>query len=378
MQTLDEIIERGVTSGGEAGASVVINKNGRQVYSYSAGFADVEEKKVFGADTICRAFSCSKVVTATAAMILMQRGKLDTSWELGWLFPEFDKPFYIREGKKLESPKIRIRDLLNMTSGIPYPGGGNEGIQGTNELWGAMDASIRNGDPMTTEEFARQAGAQALMFPCGQEWMYGASADVLGAVIEKLADMRFSQFLEENIFKPLGMNDTAFFVPKEKRDRLAVLYEGTGETRKKCEWVNLCIYDYEQAPAFESGGAGLFTTANDFSKLGAELSHGGAGVISRAAVNFMSKNGLTPEQRRTFNWDSTRGYGYANLCRTLEDVNLAGTFAPEGSFGWDGWTGTYLLNDPKNGISTTVFLQRAGAGTTQLARDVVNGFYAQG
>ena len=373
---IKEIMDKTIAEHGENGAAAVITKDGGEVYSCAAGLADVENGIPFKEDTICRAFSCSKVITATAAMQLIERGKIDTGWELGWVIPEFSEPYYIREGKKIESPKIKIRDLLNMTSGIAYPGDPHEGIEGMNDLWGELDESIKSKNSLTTQQFAAKAGKAALMFPAGQEWMYGSSADIMGAVIEKVTDMRYGEYLKKNIFEPLGMSDTAFFVPKEKRGRLAVLYENTDTPPKKPDWVNLCIYDYEEQPAFESGGAGIFTTARDLSKLGAELSCGGKGVISRSAVNFMRQNGLTAEQKKTFNWDACRGNGYANFVRMIDDVNLSGLLAPKGAFGWDGWTGTYLLNDPDNKISVTVFTQRCGAGTTQLARNTVNAAYA--
>ena len=370
------IMDKAIADHAENGAAAVITKNGEEVFSCAAGLADVEGGVPFSEETICRAFSCSKIITAVAAMQLIERGLLDTGWDLDWVIPEFSSPFYIRNGEKKESPKIKIRDLLNMTSGIAYPGDGHEGVEGMNDLWGELDKSIKDGKSLTTQEFAAKAGKQALMYPAGGEWMYGSSADIMGAVIEKLSGQRYGDYLRENIFAPLGMEDTAFYVPKGKRGRLAVLYENTAQPPKRPDWVNLCIYDYDKPPAFESGGAGVFTTARDLSKLGAELSCGGKGVISRSAVRFMQQNGLTDEQRRTFNWDSCRGFGYANLVRTLDDPNAAGLFASTGSFGWDGWTGTYLLNDPKEKISVTVFVQRTGAGTTQLARSIVNAAYA--
>ncbi|WP_028511193.1 serine hydrolase domain-containing protein [Ruminococcus sp. NK3A76] len=376
LDMIKNIMDAAIESHSENGAAAVITKDGKEVYSCAAGYADVEGGVPFSEDTICRAFSCSKVITATAAMQLLERGKLDTSWELGWFIPEFSEAYYIRDGKKLESPKIRIRDLLNMTSGIPYPGDSHEGIEGMNDLWGELDKSINDGKSLTTAEFAAKAGKTALMFPAGAEWMYGSSADIMGAVIEKLTGMRYGDYLRENIFAPLGMEDTAFYVPADKRDRLAVLYENAAQPPKKPDWVNLCIYDYDKPPAFESGGAGIFTTARDLSRLGAELSCGGKGVISRSAVRFMQQNGLTPEQKRTFDWDSCKGFGYANFVRTLEDPNAAGLFATKGSFGWDGWTGTFLLNDPTEKISVTLFVQRTGAGTTPLARGIVNAAYA--
>ena len=375
FENINSAVSRSIERQSETGAAFVLTRDGKPIHSFATGLADAEKGTAFTPDTICRAFSCSKIVTATACVQLIERGLLDTSWELGWLIPEFSDAKYVRGGKKLDSPPIRIRDLLNMTSGIAYPGDWHEGVEVMNKVWDALDDSIKTGRPMTTQEFAAAVGKAPLMYAAGDEWMYGSSADILGAVVERVAEMRFSEYLAKNIFEPLGMEDTAFYVPADKRDRLAVLYEGAGESRKLPEYVNLCIYDYDEPPKFESGGAGLFTTANDLAKLGAELACGGKGVISRRGVDFMRTNGLSPEQRKTYNWDSTRGYGYGNLVRVLEDRNLAGTLANEGAFGWDGWTGTYLLCDPKEKLSVTLFVQRCGAGTTQLARDVVNASY---
>ncbi len=375
-QVLSDILKRTIDSHSENGAAFVITGNGQELCSDAYGLADVENGKPFGTDTICRAFSCTKVVTSVACMQLIEQGKLDIGWELGWFIPEFSGAHYIENGEKKESPPIRIRDLLNMTSGIAYPGGEYEGKEDINNLWGRLDESVRNGKPMTTQEFAAQAGSCALAFPAGREWQYGSSADILGAVIEKITGRSLSEYMRQNIFEPLGMSDTGFYVPAEKRDRLAVLYETAGEKPRKPDYVNLCIYDFDSEPAFMSGGAGLFTTAADLSKLGAALSTGGSGIISPAAIDFMRQNGLTPEQRKTYNWDSVKGFGYANLVRMLEDKNAAGLFAGKGAFGWDGWTGTYLLCDPEAQLSVTVFTQRCGAGTTQLARSIVNAAYS--
>ena len=373
---IDRIVSKTIETHGENGAAYIITRDGETICSGGGGFADVENRLPFTTDTICRAFSCSKVVTSTACMMLIERGLLDTGWELGWMIPEFSEAFYIENGERKPSPAIRIRDLLNMTSGIAYPGGSYEGAGDMNDLWGRLDKSINDGASMTTQEFAAQAGACALAFPAGREWQYGSSADILGAVIERASGEKLSDFMRKNIFEPLGMSDTAFYVPPEKRGRLAVLYENAAEHPRLPSYVNLCIYDCDSEPAFQSGGAGLFTTASDLSKLGAMLSTGGMGLLSPKAIDFMRQNGLTPEQRVTFNWDAVRGCGYGNLVRSLEDRNTAGLFASPGSFGWDGWTGTYLLCDPEERFSVTVFTQRCGAGTTQLARSIVNAAYS--
>ena len=376
FENVAKTVDDAINTKSENGAALVVTRNGETVFTHSAGLCDIENGRRFDENTICRAFSCSKIVTSVCAMQLVERGRIDTADGLSWYIPEFSGPFYIKGGKKLASPPIKIRDLLNMTSGIPYPGEGREGGEMISELWDRADKSIRDGHSMTTQEFAAEAGKCALIYPAGQEWMYGSSADILGAVIEKAADMPLDEYMNKYVFDPLGMNDTAFFVPQDKRDRLAVLYECAGETPKEPDYVNLCIYDYDSDPAFLSGGAGLFSTAADYAKLGAELSCGKVGILGRKTVEFLRNNGLSSEQKKTLNWDSCRGFGYANLMRVLDDRNLAGLLASEGSFGWDGWTGTFLLCDPTEKLSVTLFLQRCGAGTTRLARCAVNSVYA--
>ena len=408
FENVKKVMEDFIARKEENGASLVVTKAEEPVYTCNAGLADVEQSVLFTEETICRAYSATKVVTAVACMLLMERGQLDIGERLEVYMPEFAEPYYMRDGQRIASPSIRVRDLLNMTSGSPYPGDGAEGIDGTNQLWGRLDQSIRDGNSMTTQGFAKGVAKNALMFPAGETWMYGASADVLGALIERITGQNFGEFLRQNILDPLEMNDTAFFVPKEKRDRLAVLYECAGEHPTKPSYVNLAIYDYEEDPAFQSGGAGLFTTAKDFAKLAAALSvgmdcgsrqpsatsgrddhrtghssadhvgSGKKGLLLPRTIGFLRTNGLLPSQRKTYNWENLWGYGYGNLCRCVEERNQAGTLASVGSFGWDGWTGPYVLIDPDAEVSVTLFLQRAGAGTTRLARNVVNAVYGTG
>lgn len=379
INSLKSVINKSIESKNEVGVSAIVTNGNKTVFTYSAGLADIENNILFDETTICRAYSCTKVATSVACMLLMERGMLDINWPIDRIYQEYGHPFYIRNGKHIPSPPITIRDLLNMTSGIAYPSDPkdmNEGIEMTNEIWSKLDKSIQNGTSMTTQDFTKTMGGAALMFPAGQEWMYGSSADILGAVIEKISDMELAEFMEKNIFEPLEMTDTAFFVPKEKRDRLSVLYECAGDNPTIPNYVNLCIYDFDTLPAFQSGGAGLFSTAKDYAKLGAALSSENPHILSTHTIDFMRKNGLSDEQKQTYNWDSVRGYGYGNLVRCVNDRNLAETSATMGSFGWDGWTGTYLLCDPEKHLSITIFLQRCGAGTTLLSKDFVNAVYA--
>ncbi|MBR6258508.1 MAG: beta-lactamase family protein [Lachnospiraceae bacterium] len=370
-----DIMENSVKAGEENGGVFILYKDGKKILEQSAGYADVKKKIPFTNDTICRIYSCTKVFTSLCSMILMSRGKLDTFWEVSRFFPEYADAYYMRNWKKTGCRQVMIRDLLNMTSGLAYPGDAHEGSMQTTEVWGRLDESIKNKKCMSTQEFARELGKVPLMFEPGTEWMYGSSADVLGAVIEKITDMELADFMKKEIFDPLGMTDTDFYVPADKRDRLSVLYENAGEDPKTPDWVNLCIYDFEERPAFQSGGAGLFSTPEDMAKFAGELSSGNAGIVNKHMTDFMRTNGLDEKQRIAYNWDSCKGYGYGNLLRIHENRNISGSFAPVGAFGWDGWTGPYYLIDPDNRTGITLCLQRCGAGSCQLSRSLVNAVY---
>ncbi len=374
-KNVKEIMERAIAAGEENGGVFMLYKDGEKVLEQAAGYADVKKKIPFADNTICRIYSCTKIFTSLCAMILMSRGKLDTFWEVSRFFPEFENAYYIKGWKKTGCRQVIIRDLLNMTSGLAYPGDSHEGAAQTNELWGRLDESIRNGNSMSTQEFVHELGKLPLMFDPGSEWLYGSSADVLGAVIEKISDMELADFMKKEIIDPLGMTDTDFYVPKDKRDRLAVLYKNAGSDPSEVDFVNLCIYDLDERPKFQSGGAGLFSTPQDLAKLAGELSSGKAGIANKYMVDFMRTNGLDEKQRAYANWDSLKGYGYGNLLRCHENRSLSGSFAPVGAFGWDGWTGPYMLIHPESKTGIMLCLQRTDAGSSQLSRSLVNAVF---
>ena len=372
MKKISEVMENAVKSGEEVGAAAVIVKDGEPVGEYACGYADVNNKKPMKTDTICRMFSCSKITTAIAAMICLERGLIAMEDELCRFIPEFEHSEYYSNGKMIPcSRRIKIADLLNMTSGIAYPCD-EKGVEAINTVWYELDKSYRDGNMLSTMEFAKRAAACPLLFDVGDKWMYGSSADIMGAVIEAASGMEYRDLLKRYIFDPLGMNDTDFFVPKEKRDRLAKLYECAGKEPKEFTGTNLAIFDFEEKPNFQSGGAGLFSTAEDYAKLGAALSTDGRGIISRKTVDFLSVNSLSDKQRESFVWDSCKGCGYANFMRIVENRNNSGMIVSDGSFCWDGWTGTYLMMDPKEKLSISLTIQRTGAGTTRLAKALIN------
>ena len=372
---LQAVLDRSVAAGEIAGANLLILRHGQELAYVQSGFADLENRLPYRRDTIARLYSMSKPVTAAAAMILLQRGLLDLEQPLGELFPSFRGSVVWENGKKVPAQReIVVGDLLNMTSGLPYPGTDEAGQEAA-RVFEELDSRLYGENPMSTLELTERLGACGLAFHPGDRWMYGTSADVLGAVIEKVSGQKFGAFLEENLFAPLGMVDTGFYVPAEKQHRLAQVYQQGSPDMAIYETNNLGIcYTQHRAPAFESGGAGLVSTVDDYAKFAAMLIRGGDGILSPAAVEHMTKSRLLPWQQESLwrSWEGMAGYGYGSLMRILEEPGMAKILGWQGEYGWDGWLGCYFCNSPENGISIVMTCQRRDAGTMSVTRKLRN------
>lgn len=190
--------------------------------------------------------------------------------------------------------------------------------------------------------------------------------------------MRFGEFLEERIFKPLGMQDTAFYVPQDKQTRLSKVYEPTSDGLKEYHYPHLGIQNrMALKPAFESGGAGLVSTIDDYKVFSQMLLHKGSfhGVtlLSPKTVEFMTGAHLSSSLQDYVNqWENLPGYTYANLLRIMTDPGTAVSLGSKGEYGWDGWLGPYLTNDPANRMTLLIMQQKTGSGTTEYTRRIRN------
>lgn len=356
-----------------AGANAAVIYKGETVWSKSFGMADKEKNIPMNEDKIFRLFSLSKPITSAAAMLLLERGKIELRYPVKWFLPTFENPMVTDESGTYPAKRdITLGDLMNMTSGILYPDGTKAG-QEMGSLWGQQtDAWENDGKLLNTREFALEIGKKPLAFTPGAKWQYGASADVMGAVIEAVSGMKFSEFLKQEIFEPLGMEDTGFYVPAEKQGRFAQVYDRTEKGNLPYTGHNLCIFDQKEPPAFESGGAGLVSTIGDYSRFVKMLmgsgTYNGINILGRKTVEFMRTNCLTPEQMKTLDWDSMKGHGYGNFMRVLTSPAEAGFNAGAGEYGWDGWMGCYFSVDPDEDLAFLFFIQQTNTGCTDFTR----------
>ena len=367
---LNEMVEKKMA----AGVNALVIQGGVEQYYGQAGYADIEAGRPMQRDAIFRMFSMSKPVTAAAAMILVERGVIDLLDPVEKYLPGFKDPYYCTEdGVKPCDVPVVLKDLLGMTSGLPYVGTATYAELRMGQLWDEVAQGQKEGRETGTVEFADRMGRMPLEFRPGQKWKYGVSADVMGAVIEVASGKRFGDFLREEIFEPLGMKDTGFSLPSSKKERFTAAYRVKPEGLERWGGKNLCIFpEYDHEPAFQSGGAGLVSTIDDYARFAQMLANGGeldgVRILSRRTVRYMASNQLTPAQQDTMLWDSLRGHGYGNFMRVVTQEGAAPSIAAKGEYGWDGWLGTYFAVDPADDMVLLFMIQRLDSGTIDYTR----------
>ena len=364
MNLVQNTLNGFVASGQIAGCAARIMRGDEVCFEGCFGYADIENKTMVTDETIFPIASMSKVITVAGLMRLYERGMFKLWDPVSAYLPGFKNPTVAKEqpdGTVEIVPaggEVTMRQLFTMTSGVPYPGDDTAAARIRMEK---EEAFRKEGGPMPdTQAYCNWVGQQPLAFEPGDHWMYGFSIDVLGAVIEVLSGRTLGEYLKETIFDPLGMVDTGFFVPEEKRRRVATLYHiNEGMKPDGREYPT-------RKPAFESGGGGLFSTVKDYSRFAQMLLHGGslngARILGRKTVELIATDHLTPQQQATHNWDTQRGYGYGLGVRVMTHPEVADINGSVGEWGWDGAFGNWFCVDPKEEL-TCVYL------TTNLPGD---------
>lgn len=364
-----------------SGGNLLVFKDGKEIIYHEDGFADKENNILIKRDSIFRLYSMTKPITATAAMILLERGEIDLFDPVSKYLDGFKEQKVVQGDSLVPAEReVILKDLLSMTSGLVY-GGEHIAGQETESIFEEIKSRVYSHLPMSTIEVINKLGKCPLAFQPGSSWEYGTSADVLGAVIEVVSGKRFSEFLNDEIFKPLEMSDTGFWVPEESRHRLAKTYEDDGKGGLKVYTQNHLgiIQSMDKAPAFESGGAGLVSTIDDYAKFTNMLlewgTYNGVQVLKPKTVKYLTTATLTDkqQQQQSFQlWQSLSGHSYGNFMRIMTDCTKAGGIGSLGEYGWDGWLGAYFTNCPKDNLTFLFMIQKTGAGTTTETRKLRN------
>lgn len=379
LSRLSELLLEMTDTGYVSGVNCLVIQDGKEQCYYEAGMRDLTARLPITRDTIFRLYSMTKPITAAAVMFLLEEGRIDLYDPVSDYLPGFCNQKVMSNGilTPVKRPVI-IQDLLNMTSGLTYPGEGCTSEIHTDLLMNEVITKLSSPQALTTCEIMNRLGKIPLAFHPGEKWQYGMSADVLGAIVEIVSGMRFGDFLRQRIFEPLGMNDTDFYVPAEKQSRLSKAYQDTGKGLEEFHFPHLGISnDMKTPPAFESGGAGLVSTIDDYAHFAQMLLHRGSfdnhTLLSPRTVDFMTHAHLAPALNPyVWQWESLSGCSYANLIRIMTDPGAAISLSRAGEFGWDGWMGTYMTIDPVDDMILLIMLQKTDTGTTAYTRRIRN------
>ena len=391
---LDKIMQDEIDRGDALGTVCLAFQDNQEVYRGSFGVDNLTDRRPIRDTDIFRLFSMSKPVTSLAVMIAFEKGLLKADdYVEDYLSGFRDMKVLKTDGKSGNTEvaaknKITVKHLLSMTGGLEYPNDLTDVglLLGKNLFW-PMENKYPDG-MVPTVELMNKVGNFPLLYEPGTKWNYSLSADVLGAMIEVASGMTYGEFLKKNIFEPLDMKDTDFYVPAEKLDRLVTMHDRQDGSYIPWDEPFLGTMPKKYKPLFESGGAGLVSTVDDYARfaltllnegtLPAKFSRSGKPVviISKETARYMRTPQLNESQRETADWYSLQGYNYGNLMRILKDPEKAELKGPAvGEFGWDGWAGTYVSVDPVKRIVFLYFINAVNGNREAQMKVLKNKLY---
>ena len=371
LNRLSATMQQYVDQGRAAGLVTIVVRQGKVVHLEAFGKRDIEAGAPMQKDTIFRIASMSKAITSLATMILLEEGKLLLSDPVSKFIPSFAKttvmvpppagaltgtPVSVVPAKR----PITLRDLLTHTAGIGYGGGAAEELyKAANvHMWYFADKA----EPIATT-IDRLA---ALPFDAqpGEKYVYGFNTDILGVVVEKASGMSLDEFFKTRIFQPLKMADTHFYLPVEKRNRLAAVYSVVDGKLVRAPDEGMGQGAYVDGPRQSfSGGAGLLSTASDYARFLQMLVNGGeldgVRVLSPKTVELMTSN----HTGTTFNEGRT-GFGLG--FEVIEHLGRAGVPGSVGLFSWGGAYHTVFWGDPKEQVVAVLMTQLLPSGNNDM------------
>jgi CubicO group peptidase (beta-lactamase class C family) len=356
-----------VDQGRLAGVVTMVARHGKLVEFDALGKRDLAADAPMQKDSIFRIYSMSKPITGVAMMMLFEEAKWQLDDPVSKYVPEFAnlKVYGTDEHNNmmLKEPThpVTMRELMSHSGGFTYGYFSNTPVD---KLQREADLFNVNN---TLDEFIKRVAKLPLNAQPGSEWHYSISVDIQGYIVQKLSGMPFEEFLEKRIFKPLGMRDTGFYVPKEKLNRLAQFYTydtaGKLLALKTTEGFN---HDFAAKPALASGGGGLVSTASDYMRFCQMLLNGGqlngVRLLSPRTVELMRTNVLPPNIPSTLGPGTEFGLDFA----VYTDPVAAGGYYGKGTYFWGGAAGTWFWIDPVSDLIVIGMIQQA-AGTGAAA-----------
>ena len=348
-----------------AGIVTILARHGKTVEERTYGKKDLASGVPMAEDTIFRIFSMSKPITGVAMMILFEEGKWHPSDPVSKYVPEFAhlkvfKGVDASGNMILEDPvhPPTMRELMTHTAGFTY---GFFGTTVVDKMYNEQKVLRSN----SLQEMIDKLAKMPLLYQPGTRWVYSVSMDIQGYIAEKVSGQSLPDFMQQRIFGPLGMKDTGFYVPQDKRNRFATLYrpDQRGEELVADGTAGTAPTDYERQPTMASGGGGMVSTAQDYLRFAQMLLNGGeldgVRILAPATVQLMTSNHLAPSlMSNESELDPRPGLGWGFDCAVFWDPQLAGEVVGKGTFFWQGAADTWFWVDPTNDLIFVGMTQR--------------------
>ena len=338
---------------GVPACDVLIRREHETVFRYFSGVSDYMGQIPLRGDELYYMYSCTKPITCAAAMQLVEQGKLQLDAPVSDYLPAYRDTFLLKDGKRIPTEKVMtVRHLFTMSAGLTY-------ARDTEPVKELIAANPNAGTVEAVDAFVKSP----LAFEPGERFLYSLCHDVLAAVVEVVSGMRFSEYLKKNIFEPLGMTRIGFDLPEEEKSHLVAQYacHRPGAPFRPMGGNG----DFRITSNYESGGAGLYASVEDYSRFADAMANGGVGITGAQILKPETIDLMRSEQLGSFAMDTTfscaagPGYGYGLGVRTLIDKSQ-GQRSSLGEFGWDGAAGSYVMIDPAQKLSIFFAMQIRG------------------
>jgi CubicO group peptidase (beta-lactamase class C family) len=375
LARVDAMIQGYVDAKQIPGAVTLVARRGEIVHVGVQGKRAFDGAEPMTRDTLFRIYSMTKPITSVATLMLYEEGKLRLTDPVSKWIPELAQPRVLRDpngpvdATDPSPAEITVRDLLTHCSGLVYSFTTGPALGKAYQDAGILGSSTE----LAPDEWAKRLGALPLAHAPGTRWNYSVSTDVLGLLVARVSGMPYADFLRTRIFEPLGMTDTAFFVPDDKLARFATNY-AVNEKNEITPVDVPATSVFRKAPAFPSGGGGLVSTADDYARFALMLAGDGrlgkARLLSRKTVELMRSDHLTPSEAETFGLRGYRvfaGNGFGLGVMTQTEISGYRGLGSLGKNGWGGAAGTWYWVDPEEDLVAVLMIQRMAFGSAPIA-----------
>jgi CubicO group peptidase (beta-lactamase class C family) len=386
LGNVTRLVQGYVDSGKLPGALTLVARRGKVVHFETYGQADAETGRPMTADTIVRIYSMTKPIASVALMTLYEEGKFQLDDPVAKFIPEF-RDLKVFAGGTADRYETRdparamtVRDLLMHTSGLVGAGLVADPAMVVSQLYQRADLRGSASDG-TLADMIRKVGQLPLQVDPGTRWIYGISTDVVGYLCEVIGGMPFDRFLEERIFRPLGMTDTGFHVPADKLGRFAANYRPGGDGEPS--YVVIDRPDehsiYARPRTYFSGAGGLVSTAPDYLRFCQMLAGGGAlngvRILGTRTLQYMAMNHLPGGRDLTamgarLGETTLDGIGFGLGFAVLLDPTVAQVIGTPGEFYWGGAASTAFFVSPKEELLMIFLTQLMPSSTYPIRREL--------